>query len=62
MDKAMERELACLDNLSDLLLLKVLELIDDDPADQHTKAVIINKVNDIMNSRLGIAAHTVSKG
>ena len=62
MIKAMERELACLDNLSDLLLLKVLELIVDDPADQHTKAVIINKVNDIMNSRLGIAAHTVSKG
>ena len=62
MDKAMERELACLDNLSDLQLLKILELIDDDPAEQHIKILIVNKVNSIMNSRLGIAAHKVFGG
>lgn len=47
-----ESELARLEKLSDLQLLDVLDLLEDDPAPEHVKKMIVAKINDIMNERL----------
>ena len=57
MDAAMERELARLEACTDMQLLDAIMLIEDDPAPQYIKDLIVRKINSIMNDRLGIAAH-----
>jgi hypothetical protein len=57
MNAAMERELARLESATDMQLLDALMLIEDDPAPQYIKDLILRKINSIMNDRLGIAAH-----
>ena len=57
MDKAMERELARLEAATDMQLLDAIMLLDDDPAPQYIKDLILRKINSILNDRLGIRAH-----
>jgi hypothetical protein len=57
MDKAMERELARLEGCTDMQLLDAIMLLDDDPAPEYIKTLILRKINSILNDRLGIAAH-----
>ncbi len=57
MDKAMERELARLEAATDMQLLDAIMMIEDDPAPQYIKDLILRKINSILNDRLGIRAH-----
>lgn len=57
MEKAMQKELARLEACTDMQLLDALMLIDDDPAPQYIKDLIVRKINSIMNDRLGLTAH-----
>ena len=57
MDKAMERELARLEAANDMQLLDAIMLIEDDPAPEYIKTLILRKINSIMNDRLGLRAH-----
>jgi hypothetical protein len=57
MDKAMERELARLEAATDMQLLDAIMLLDDDPAPQYIKDLILRKINSILNDRLGLRAH-----
>ena len=57
MDKAMERELARLEAATDMQLLDAIMMIEDDPAPQYIKELILRKINSILNDRLGLRAH-----
>ena len=57
MDKAVERELARLEAATDMQLLDAIMMIEDDPAPQYIKDMILRKINSILNDRLGIRAH-----
>jgi len=57
MDKAMERELARLEAATDMQLLDAIMMLDDDPAPQYIKDLILRKINSILNDRLGLRAH-----
>lgn len=57
MDKAMERELARLEAATDMQLLDAIMMIEDDPAPQYIKDMILRKINSILNDRLGLRAH-----
>jgi hypothetical protein len=57
MDKAMERELARLEAATDMQLLDAIMMIEDDPAPQYIKDLILRKINSILNDRLGLRAH-----
>jgi hypothetical protein len=57
MDKAVERELARLEAATDMQLLDAIMMLDDDPAPQYIKDLILRKINSILNDRLGIRAH-----
>jgi hypothetical protein len=50
----MEKELARLDKLSDLKLLDLMDRMDKDPAPEWIKQLIYNKINAILNARLGL--------
>ena len=57
MDKAMERELARLEAATDMQLLDAIMMIEDDPAPEYIKDMILRKINSILNDRLGLRAH-----
>jgi hypothetical protein len=57
MDKAVERELARLEAATDMQLIDAIMMIEDDPAPQYIKDMILRKINSILNDRLGIRAH-----
>jgi hypothetical protein len=57
MDRAMERELARLEAATDMQLLDAIMMIEDDPAPQYIKDLILRKINSILNDRLGLRAH-----
>jgi hypothetical protein len=50
----MKKELARLDKLSDLKLLDLMHRMDKDPAPEWIKQLIYNKINAILNARLGL--------
>ena len=52
----MEKELARIEALTDMQLLDVIMMIDDDPAPQYIKDLIMKKINAVMNDRLGLRA------
>ena len=54
MNTAMEKQLARLEKLTDLQLLVVLDALDQDPAPQHIKDLILRKINSVMNQRIGL--------
>lgn len=62
MNKAMERELARLEAATDMQLLDAIMLLDDDPAPQYIKDMILRKINAILNDRLGISSHLETNG
>jgi hypothetical protein len=53
----MERELARLEAATDMQLLDAIMMLDDDPAPQYIKDLILRKINSILNDRLGLRAH-----
>lgn len=55
MDKAMEKELTRLEALDDLKLYDCIVALEDDPAPQHVKTLILQKIRSILNQRIGIA-------
>lgn len=48
----MEKQLKRLESLNDIQLMSIFVALDKDPAPQHIKNMIINKINDILNDRL----------
>lgn len=57
MDKAVERELARLEAATDMQLIDAIMMIEDDPAPEYIKDMILRKINSILNDRLGLRAH-----
>jgi hypothetical protein len=49
----MQAELAYIDGATDMQLLAIMEALDDDPAPQNIKDIIMVKINNTMNDRLG---------
>ena len=52
---AMQAELSRLEALTELQLLTVMEALDDDPAPEHIKDLILRKINSILNDRIGLS-------